>query len=641
MATQEIGLNEALAAAGIAAWETDLAELIVQLGHDKPSHILVPAIHRNRAEIREIFLREMAAVGLPAPADLTDSPAALAEAARRHLRRKFLDRAGRDLRRELRGRVDRDAVGGRVRGQRADVHHAAADADHRDGHREAGADLGRPRGVPAAAAAVVDRRADEPVHVDVVGGGRGAGVPPGAAGQRADGGARRSVRPRGAAVHPVLGLPERVPGVRADRRARVRVGVPGADRGGAVAAADRGRPRTRPCRTRRRCAGPATTSARWRSTSRRCSCTCASQVPHPAAERAVMRSVAYAMGSPRRWAAALSASRAGRLLGAPAGPDPRVAAAAVRLDREPGPAACRRPRASATGGPAPTEALTHRPARPPALSDRMSPGRVPQVRGAADRVARGPAWIRPRPPAAADRGEQGQRPRGRRAAVSSARDEVLSRIRRALADRPVAPEVPRAYRRAGDLDQAGAARPAGGPAGRLQGRGPPLLPDAACSTPSLDALSARGAAPDRRAARPALGSARRGGRRRPDRGRHRRLDGVVTACAVAVAETGTIVLDSVAGPGPADDHAGARLPPLRRPGRPGRPDRARGGRPARPGPAADLDQRPVGDQRHRAATGSRACTAPARSRSSWSADRWLLPDDLSWSARRTRCPPGR
>src|SRR6185503_8704983 len=59
MATQEIGLNEALEAAGITAHETDLAELIVQLGHDKPSHILVPAIHKNRAEIREIFLRTM------------------------------------------------------------------------------------------------------------------------------------------------------------------------------------------------------------------------------------------------------------------------------------------------------------------------------------------------------------------------------------------------------------------------------------------------------------------------------------------------------------------------------------------------------------------------------------------------------
>ena len=82
MATQEIGLNEALAAHGIAAWETDLAELIVQLGDDLPSHILVPAIHRNRAEIREIFLTRMAGAGRPAPDDLTDDPAVLAAAAR-------------------------------------------------------------------------------------------------------------------------------------------------------------------------------------------------------------------------------------------------------------------------------------------------------------------------------------------------------------------------------------------------------------------------------------------------------------------------------------------------------------------------------------------------------------------------------
>ena len=90
MVTQEIGLNEALAEHGIAAWETDLAELIVQLGEDLPSHILVPAIHRNRAEIREIFRARMAAVGRPAPADLTDEPAVLAAAARAHLREKFL-----------------------------------------------------------------------------------------------------------------------------------------------------------------------------------------------------------------------------------------------------------------------------------------------------------------------------------------------------------------------------------------------------------------------------------------------------------------------------------------------------------------------------------------------------------------------
>jgi L-lactate dehydrogenase complex protein LldF len=90
MATQEIELNEALRLEGIDVWETDLAEMIVQLGHDLPSHILVPAIHRNRSEIRDIFIDEMGRVGRPAPPDLTDAPAELAETARLHLREKFL-----------------------------------------------------------------------------------------------------------------------------------------------------------------------------------------------------------------------------------------------------------------------------------------------------------------------------------------------------------------------------------------------------------------------------------------------------------------------------------------------------------------------------------------------------------------------
>ncbi len=90
MATQEIELNEALRQEGINVWETDLAEMIVQLGHDLPSHILVPAIHRNRTEIRDIFIDEMGRVGRPAPAGLSDDPPELAEAARLHLREKFL-----------------------------------------------------------------------------------------------------------------------------------------------------------------------------------------------------------------------------------------------------------------------------------------------------------------------------------------------------------------------------------------------------------------------------------------------------------------------------------------------------------------------------------------------------------------------
>src|SRR6266511_2675508 len=73
-------------AAGIHAVETDLAELIVQLNNDFPSHILVPAIHYNRTEIRDIFLAHMAGVD----PDITDEPRVLAMAARAHLRRKFL-----------------------------------------------------------------------------------------------------------------------------------------------------------------------------------------------------------------------------------------------------------------------------------------------------------------------------------------------------------------------------------------------------------------------------------------------------------------------------------------------------------------------------------------------------------------------
>jgi L-lactate dehydrogenase complex protein LldF len=85
LATDEIGMNEALAEQGIAAVETDLAELIIQLGDDTQSHILVPAIHRNRAEIRSLFERTIAK-----GQDLGTDAGALTEAARRHLRAKFL-----------------------------------------------------------------------------------------------------------------------------------------------------------------------------------------------------------------------------------------------------------------------------------------------------------------------------------------------------------------------------------------------------------------------------------------------------------------------------------------------------------------------------------------------------------------------
>ncbi len=84
LTTDEIRLNAALAEAGIAASETDLAELIIQLANESSSHILVPAIHKNRAEIRELFMRTLGV------AELSDDPKALAAVARAHLRRKFL-----------------------------------------------------------------------------------------------------------------------------------------------------------------------------------------------------------------------------------------------------------------------------------------------------------------------------------------------------------------------------------------------------------------------------------------------------------------------------------------------------------------------------------------------------------------------
>jgi len=86
MATQETNLNEYLADRGITAHETDLAEMIVQLADDMPSHIVVPAIHRNRSEVRGIFLDRME----DAPEDLSDDPKELTAAARSHLRNKFL-----------------------------------------------------------------------------------------------------------------------------------------------------------------------------------------------------------------------------------------------------------------------------------------------------------------------------------------------------------------------------------------------------------------------------------------------------------------------------------------------------------------------------------------------------------------------
>ena len=84
MTSDEVQLNPALHAAGITPHETDLADMIVQLGDDEPSHIVVPALHRNRFEVRDIFRTTM---NRP---ELTEEPEVLAGAARQYLRDRFL-----------------------------------------------------------------------------------------------------------------------------------------------------------------------------------------------------------------------------------------------------------------------------------------------------------------------------------------------------------------------------------------------------------------------------------------------------------------------------------------------------------------------------------------------------------------------
>ena len=84
MLGEEIGLPHALAAAGIERVETDLAEHVVQLAGDRPSHIVWPALHKTREQVREMFAREHAD---PGP---LDSVEAMVGSARRQLRMKFM-----------------------------------------------------------------------------------------------------------------------------------------------------------------------------------------------------------------------------------------------------------------------------------------------------------------------------------------------------------------------------------------------------------------------------------------------------------------------------------------------------------------------------------------------------------------------
>ena len=350
MATQEIELNEALAREGIAAWETDLAELIVQLGHDLPSHILVPAIHRNRAEIREIF-RARDGRGRTAGARRPDRRPA---GARPRPRGCTCARSSCGARVAVSGAnfavaetgtvmVVESEGNGRMCLTLPDV------LDHGDGHREGACRRWQDLEVflqllPRSSTAermnpytsmwtgVTPGDGPQAFHLVLLDNGRtGTLVRPG--------------RAAGAALHPVLGLPQRLPGLRADRRpaptARPTRARSARSSLRSCVASPRHPSTRRPrrCRTRRRCAAPASRSARCGSTSPRSSSTC---VPRSSAARlasrrrtrrpCMMGALGWTFGSPRRLGGAERVAGLGGRVVARRRPD-RAAAAARVLGR--------------------------------------------------------------------------------------------------------------------------------------------------------------------------------------------------------------------------------------------------------------------------------------------------------------------
>ncbi len=88
MVGEEIGINEALEAAGIERMETDLGEYIIQLAGEPPSHIIAPAVHKTRQQVSELFHRHHGPLGYT---EVQSEVAALVDEARQVLRDKFLD----------------------------------------------------------------------------------------------------------------------------------------------------------------------------------------------------------------------------------------------------------------------------------------------------------------------------------------------------------------------------------------------------------------------------------------------------------------------------------------------------------------------------------------------------------------------
>ena len=349
-----------------------------------------------------------------------------------------------------------------------------------------------------------------------------AGVPPGPARRRAHARARGRGRPPGAALHPLQRVPERLPGVFAHRRACLRLGLSRADRRDpdAAAAGDRARAdaalRLDPLRRLLR-----GLPGHDRHPER---------APAPARARPSRRpaSAPRAGGdedAPAGCSTALGASRSRSGSGASAqrpflrgGDDPAPARTAGRLDAHARPASARAPRASANGGSGDGERLA-----------RADPGARP-------RRDRG---LRARPPVPARVPSCG-RARPRR------NDRSAVRADRGLSRRGSPRRTPEDLRAAvGEAFAQRGARRVCVPVGDPRGTGAPTASSSSRTTSSSNAALDR-------------------------------LDGVLTGCTLAIAETGTIVLTGGSARGAASAQPGARPARLRDRGGAGRRTRAPG-----------------------------------------------------------------
>ena len=230
MTTEEVDLNERLEHHGLESVETDLGEYILQLAHEKPYHIVAPALHKTRYDVADIFTKELNVERETVPEKLT-------LIARGVLREKFLKAdigiSGANFLIADSGAVAiiENEGNARLTTSAPKIHIAVA-----------GIEKVIPRAQDLAVFLKLLARSATGQLLSVYTsflsgsaargrGGRAGRVLRGAAGQRAH---QAAARPRQAAIavlHPLRRLSERLPGVPQDRRAQFSVGVLGADRG--------------------------------------------------------------------------------------------------------------------------------------------------------------------------------------------------------------------------------------------------------------------------------------------------------------------------------------------------------------------------------------------------------------------------